>query len=69
MHIQAKLGQGDGSQDESDDTVLQTQDSHPGSVRSSTLPLGHGGSFQYIVLRMNGGETFCNASRNNLIAA
>ena len=29
--------------DDWDDTVLQTQDSSPGGLRPSTLPLGHGG--------------------------
>ena len=33
--------------DDWDDTVLQTQDSSPGGLRPSTLPLGHGGSPQY----------------------
>ena len=28
-------------------------------LRSSTLPLGHGGFPQYLVLRMDGEETFC----------
>ena len=43
--------------DEWDDTVLQTQDSSPGGLRPSTLPLGHGGSPQYWVLHVDGEET------------
>ena len=34
------------------------RNSNPGGLRPSTLPLGHGGSPQYWVLRVNGDETF-----------
>ena len=42
--------------------------SYPGSLRSSALPLGHGGSPQYSVLRLNGEETFCYDNKNIMIA-
>ena len=46
--------------DEWDDTALQTQDSKFKPWRSEgTLPLGHGGSPQYWVLRVDGEEFFC----------
>ena len=34
------------------------RNSNPGGLRSGTLPPGHGGSPQYCVLRVDGGETF-----------
>ena len=34
------------------------RNSNPGGLKSSTLPLGHGGSPQYWVLRVDGEETF-----------
>ena len=34
------------------------RNSSPGGLRPSTLPLGHGGSPQYWVLHVDGGETF-----------
>ena len=40
--------------DERDETALQPQDSSPGGLRPSTLPLGHGGSPHYWVLRVEG---------------
>ena len=33
--------------------------SHPGGLRPSTLPLGHGGSPQYWLSHVDGEETFC----------
>ena len=44
--------------DDWDDTVLQTQDSSPGGLRPSMLPLGHGGSPQYWLSHVDGEETF-----------
>ena len=43
--------------DEWDDTAL-LRNSSPGGLRPSTLLLGHGGSPQYWVLRVDGEETF-----------
>ena len=42
------------------DNALQTQirNSYPGGLRPNTLPLGHGSSPQYWVLRVGGEETF-----------
>ena len=37
-------------------------------LRSSTLPLGHGGFSQYLVLRMDGEETCCYDNKNVMIA-
>ena len=34
------------------------RNSNPVGLRPSTLPLGHGGSSQYCVLRVDRGETF-----------
>ena len=36
--------------DKWDDSALQTRNSSPGGLRSSTLPLGHGGSPQYWII-------------------
>ena len=35
------------------------RNSNPGDLRTSTLPLGHGGSPQYWVLRVDGEEHIC----------
>ena len=35
------------------------RNSSPGGLKPSTLPLGHGGSPQYRVSHVDGGETFC----------
>ena len=35
------------------------QNSSPGGLRPSTLPLGHGGSRQYCASHVDGEETFC----------
>ena len=35
------------------------RNSGPGGLRPSTLPLGHGGSPQYLVSRVDGEENFC----------
>ena len=58
MHMQAKLGQ-DGEMSEMTlPSRHRIQNSNSGGLRSSTLPLGHGGSSQYLVLRVDGEETF-----------
>ena len=36
-------------------------------LRSSTLPLGHGGPPQYLVLRIDGKKTFCYDNKNIMI--
>ena len=37
----------------------RTRNSNPGGLRPSTLPLGHGGSPQYWVLRLDGEKHIC----------
>ena len=66
VHIRAKLDQ------EMNQMTLFSRHSgsHPGSLRSSTLPLGHGGSLQYLFYEWmeNGEETFCYDNKNIMIA-
>ena len=42
--------------DEWDDTALQTQNSSPGGLKPSTLPLGHGGSPIYRIFTIDRGR-------------
>ena len=58
MHIKAKLGHG-----EMNEMTLPSrhmiQNSGSDGLRSSTLPLGHGGSHNIESSRVSGEETFC----------
>ena len=47
----------------------RVQDSNPSDPRPSTLPLGHAGSPQYCVLRVDGKETFLSNRRDREVNA
>ena len=67
VHIQAKLGQ-EMVNEINQMTLLSRHTIRTLAVlRSSTLPLGHGGSPQYLVLRMDGEKTFCYDNKNIMI--
>ena len=67
VHIQDKLGQ-EMVHEMNQMTLLSRHRIRTRAVlRSSTLPLGHGGYPQYLVLRMYGEETFCYDYKNIMI--
>ena len=44
-------------------SIYRTRNSNPGGLWPSTLPLGHGGSPQYWILRVDGEKTFLFLSK------
>ena len=64
LHVQAKLGQ-EMVHEMNKMTLFPRHRIRTLAVlRSSTLTLGHGGSPQYLVLRMDGEETFFYDNKN-----
>ena len=64
VHIQAKLGQELVHEMNKMALFSRHRIRTLAVLRSSTLPLGHGGSPQYLVLRMDGEETFFYDNKN-----